>query len=144
MGRRGSVEIAGSRSRFKIQKRTVHGVTARTVEAYIASAPRSVRAKLKELRAAIRKAAPKAQEKISYRMPYYHYKGRLAYFCLHRAHIGLYIPTPVVAEHKRELKGYYAAGATIRFDLDQKIPTSLVQKLVKARLKKNEAKKKAK
>lgn len=113
----------------------------KNVEAYIAAAPSKVRGRLKELRAAIRKAAPKAEEKISYGMPYYGYKGRLVYFCLHRAHIGLYLPGGVVAERQKELKGYYAKGATVRFDLDKKIPATLVRKLVKARMKQNEARK---
>jgi len=114
----------------------------KTVDAYIASAPLSARKKLKEVRTAIRKAAPKAQESISYRMPYYSHKGRLVYFRLGKGYIGLYIPPPVVVDHKRELKGYYAVGATVHLPLDQKTPAGLIQKLVKARIKINEAKSK--
>ena len=61
----------------------------KNVDAYIAAAPRDVQRKLKELRAVIRKAAPIAEERISYGMPYYAYKGRLAYFSFWKAHIGL-------------------------------------------------------
>lgn len=113
----------------------------KTVDAYIASAPKEVRGKLKELRAAIRRAAPAAEERISYGMPYYAYQGRLAYFAAFKKHIGLYLPTPVVAEHRRDLKGYETSGATVRLPLDKKLPVSLIKKLVRARLKKNEAKK---
>ncbi len=95
--------------------------------------------RLKELRAAIKGAAPQAVESISYGMPYFSYKGRLVYFALAKAHIGLYIPIPVVEEHKKELAGYYAAGATVRFPLDEKLPIPLIKKLVKAQMKKNEA-----
>ncbi len=112
----------------------------KTVDAYIANAPASARKKLKEVRAAIRKAAPKAEEKISYSMPYYGYLGRLVYFRLGKGYIGLYIPSPVVDEHKKELKGYYAVAATVHLPLDKKIPVGLIQKLVKARMKKNLAK----
>ena len=52
------------------------------VDEYIALAPKEVQAKLKELRATIMAAAPNAQERISYGMPYYYYKGRLVYFGL--------------------------------------------------------------
>ena len=113
---------------------------AKTVEAYIATAPTAVRVRLKELRSSIRKAAPDAVEKISYGLPYYSYHGRLAYFALHKTHIGLYIPTPVIAEHQKELKNYHAVGATVRFPLDKKLPLTLIQKLVKARIKKNKQK----
>jgi uncharacterized protein YdhG (YjbR/CyaY superfamily) len=110
----------------------------KTVDAYIAAAPRELQIKLKELRAIIREAAPTAAERISYGMPYYSYKGRLAYFSLSKAHIGLYIPTPIIEEHTDELKNYNAAKATVRFPLDGNLPVALIKKLVKARAKKNE------
>jgi len=110
-----------------------------TVDAYIAGIPKKLRGKLKELRVAIRKAAPKAEERISYGMPYYGYKGRLVYFRLAKNHIGLYIPAPVVKEHKEELKDYDVAEATIRFPLDKKLPVKLIQKLVRMRMKMNES-----
>ena len=113
---------------------------AKDVDEYIAKAPKEVRGKLKELRAIIKSAAPKAEERISYGMPYYRYKGRLVYFRLSRAHIGLYVPTPVIEEHKSELKDYETAKATVRFPLEAKLPLALIKKLVKARVKKNEAK----
>jgi len=112
------------------------------VAAYIAAAPKEVRGKLKELRSVIRKTAPAAEEKISYGIPYYAHHGRLVYFSLWKNHIGIYIPTPVVAEHARELRSYETTSATIRFPLDKKLPVALIKKLVKARVKKNEAGKK--
>ena len=111
------------------------------VDEYIAKAPKEAQDKLRELRAAIRETAPTAVERISYGMPYYDYKGRLVYFRLARAHIGLYVPTPVIEEHKNELEDYESAKATVRFPLDRKLPIALIKKLVKARMKKNEANK---
>ena len=108
------------------------------VDAYIAAAPKEVQGKLKELRAVIRKTAPKAEERISYGMPYYAYEGRLAYFAVFKEHIGLYIPTPVIEEHKKELREYETSAATVRLPLDQKLPVALIRKLVRARVKKNE------
>jgi uncharacterized protein YdhG (YjbR/CyaY superfamily) len=111
----------------------------KNVDAYIAAAPKEVQGKLKELRAVIKAAAPTAVERISYGMPYYGYKGRLAYFAFAKAHIGLYVPTPVIEEHKSELKAYETTKATLRFPLDKKLPVALIKKLVKARMKKNDA-----
>jgi len=111
---------------------------AKNVDEYIAQAPKEVQEKLKELRAVIRATAPGAEERISYGMPYYDYKGRLVYFQLWKKHIGFYIPTPVVEEHQSELKGYETTKATIRFPLDEKLPLALIKKLVKARVKMNE------
>jgi uncharacterized protein YdhG (YjbR/CyaY superfamily) len=109
----------------------------KNVDEYIALSPQEVQHKLKELREIIKSAAPKAQEYISYGMPYYYYKGRLVYFGLSKKHIGLYIPTPIIEEHKSELKDYETTKATIRFSLDKRLPVMLIKKLVKARINKN-------
>ena len=114
----------------------------KNVDAYIESTSGNVRTKLAKLRAAIRATAPTAEERISYGMPYYAYKGRLAYFSAFKKHIGLYIPTPVIEEHKNNLEAYKTAKATVRFPIDQPIPIALVKKLIKARMKKNEEKSK--
>jgi len=109
------------------------------VDDYISAAPIEVRKKLEEVRATIREVAPTAVESISYRMPYYNYKGQLAWFGLQKRHIGLYLRPPVIEEHKKELAGYETTKSAVHLPLDKKIPVSLVKKLVKARMKKNEA-----
>jgi len=112
---------------------------SKAVDAFIAAAPKAAQGKLKELRELIRKTAPTAVERISYGMAYYHYHGRLAYFGGWKAHIGLYLPTPTIAEHKRELADYETTKATIRLPLDKRLPVALIRKLLKARMKTNEA-----
>jgi uncharacterized protein YdhG (YjbR/CyaY superfamily) len=109
-----------------------------SVDEYIESAPPAIRTKLKELRTIIKKTAPRAEEKISYGMPYYGYFGRLAYFAYAKTHVGLYVPPPVIADHQKDLKNYKTAKATVQFPLDKKLPVALIKKLVKARMKINE------
>ncbi len=94
--------------------------------------------KLRAVRAAIRDAAPNAKESISYAMPYYSYKGRLAWFGLHKAHIGFYLRPPVIAEHKEELASYETTKSAVHLPLDEGVPVPLIKRLVKARVKKNE------
>ncbi len=113
---------------------------AKDVDEYIARAPKEAQPKLRQVRETIRCAAPKAEERMGYGMPYYHYLGRLAYFGLAKSHIGLYLPTPVVEDHEMELKGYDTTRATVRLPLDAKIPVGLIRKLVRAEVKMNEAK----
>ena len=103
----------------------------KNVDEYIAQAPDEAQEKLQELRAAIKAAAPEAEERISYGMPYYYYKGRLVYFQLWKKHIGFYVPTPVVEEHKIELQGYETTDATIRFPLNEKLPLDLIKNWLK-------------
>ena len=116
----------------------------KNVDEYIAGAPKDMQARLTALRNAIRSAAPKAEERISYGMPYYHYKGRLVYFQLWKKHIGLYaIGAPVLKQHESELDDRVMNKGTVRFPLDEKLPVALIKKLVKAQVKlKDEAAKK--
>jgi uncharacterized protein YdhG (YjbR/CyaY superfamily) len=112
---------------------------ARDVGAYIDAAPREARVKLVQLRKIIKAAAPRAVEGFSYRMPCYKYYGTVAYFAPFKNHVSIFIPIPVVEEHKRELTGYEAAKATVHFPLDKPLPVALIRKLIKARIAKNEA-----
>jgi uncharacterized protein YdhG (YjbR/CyaY superfamily) len=79
-----------------------------TVDEYIASFPSEARPKLQQLRKTILKAAPKAEESISYNMPTYKQNGRLVYFAGYKSHIGLY---PRIAAFKKELVNMKAAKA---------------------------------
>lgn len=119
-------------------------IRAKNVAAYISQAPKETRGKLKELREAIKTVAPLAEERISYGMPSYKHWGQLAYFAFAKKHIGLYIPPPIIEQHKKELGGYKTAKATIQFPLDRKLPITLIKKLIKARVKYNEEKEKSK
>lgn len=111
---------------------------AKNVDEYIAGAPKEMQRKLWQLRAAIKEVAPGAEEKISYGMPYYSFKGRLVYFGYAKNHIALYPMPPIIEEFAQELSKYQTGKATIRFPLDQDIPLVLIKKLVKARVQKNE------
>lgn len=112
-----------------------------SIDAYISGFPEDIRQKLKKLHAIIKGEAPDAEEKISYGMPYYGYKGRLAYFAVAKNHIGLYIPPPVIQDFAGELKDYETAKATIQFPLDKELPVTLIKRLIEARVKLNEANK---
>lgn len=114
------------------------------MDEYISAAPEEARAKLEEVRAAIREVAPTAKESISYRIPFYDYKGRLAWFGLQKEHIGLYVRPPVIEEHKEDLAGYETTISAVHLPLDKGVPVALVKKLVKARMRKNDAEAKAK
>jgi uncharacterized protein YdhG (YjbR/CyaY superfamily) len=109
-----------------------------TVDAYIAAAPKAAQPHLRQLRALIKEAAPMAEERISYKMPYYNYRGNLVYFSAFKNHIGLY--PAGYAEKYPELKKYMAGKGTLRFPLDEALPVALIKKFVKTRVKENEAK----
>lgn len=110
----------------------------KSVDNYIAGAPIEVQDKLRQIRATIKSVVPAAEEKISYGMPYYGYKGRLAYFAYAKKHIGLYAMPPTIEDHQDELKKYQTSTATIRFPLNKELPIPLIKKLVKAGVLRNE------
>lgn len=108
------------------------------VDAYIAAAPKAAQPLLRRLRALIKEAAPKAEERISYRMPHYHYHGRLVYFAAFKDHIGLY--PAGYAEKYKDLRKYMSGKGTLRFPLDEPLPAALIKRFIKTRVKENEAK----
>jgi uncharacterized protein YdhG (YjbR/CyaY superfamily) len=120
------------------QKKTAS--SSKDVDLYIAKIPRTLQNKLKELRRVIKQVAPKAKESISYGMPFYDYNGRLVYFAAMRGYIGLYIPPPIIANHIKELKPYFTTKSAIHLPL-KKLPTALITKLIRARIKHNGQKK---
>ncbi len=112
---------------------------ATDVDSYISAAPKEAQSKLREIRRIIKDAAPSSVEGISYKIPYYDYKGRLAWFGLQKGYVGLYLRPPVIEEHKKELSGFVTTVSAIHLPLDEKLPAPLITKLVKARMRKNEA-----
>lgn len=112
---------------------------ASSVAAYIAASSSPARPMLRQIRAAIRAAAPRAEEKLSYGMPYYSQNGRLAYFAAFRAHVSVFIPGRVLPAFAKEIKPYWRGKATLQFPIGTKIPVRLISRLVRARLLENAA-----
>ena len=110
-----------------------------SVDEYIDGFPREVRTKLSNLRATIRRAAPDAIEKISYRMPTFFQRKNLVHFAAYENHIGFY-PTPSgIIEFKNELSGYATSKGAVQFPIDEPLPLDLVARIVKFRVGENEA-----
>lgn len=110
---------------------------ARTVEEYITGSPKELQGKLTEIRTTIKEAAPDANESIAYGIPYYECRGRLAWFSLAKAHIGLYLRPPVIQRYRRELRRYTTTKSAVHIPLDGEVPVPLVKRLVKTRLRMN-------
>lgn len=110
-----------------------------TVDAYLAALPPGPRAALTKLRAAIRAAAPRATEAISYRVPTFVHQGPLVAFSASAQHCALHLMSPaLVRSLGDELAPYEIGTATIRFAPGEPLPPTLVKKLVRARIAENE------
>jgi len=114
-------------------------MTAKDIDEYIASSPKKLQPKLKEIRAAIREVAPTAQESIHYQIPHFDYRGPLVWFGLQKHHIGLYIRPHILAKHQKDLAGYKTTKSAVHLEFDKPTPVPLIQKLVKTAIKSNEA-----
>lgn len=108
-----------------------------TIDEYISAAPREVRPILQKIRETVQKAAPAAEEKISYQIPTFTLRGNLVHFAAFKAHIGFY---PPVRDEKLRAEASVYAGekGNLRFPLDETIPYALIGRLVKARVKENQ------
>lgn len=106
-----------------------------TIDEYIATLPKHVRAILEKIRATIRKAAPRATEVISYQMPTFKLNGKnLVHFAAYKQHIGFY-PTPSgISAFKRELTKFKGAKGSVQFPLDEPMPLDLIKKIVRFRV----------
>jgi len=106
-----------------------------SVDAYIAAAPQSARARLREMRGAVRSAVPSdATETISYGMPAFRNKRVLVWFGAFSDHCSLFPTAAVIAAFSNELKSYSTSKGTIHFPMDKALPTALIKKIVKARV----------
>jgi uncharacterized protein YdhG (YjbR/CyaY superfamily) len=112
-----------------------------TVDAYFAAVPAEARSKLKALRTTIRQAAPQAEEVISYNMPAFKWQGILVWYGAHTEHLGLYPKASAIAAFKVQLAAYKTSKGAIQFPLDKPLPTGLIKKIVKFRIKENGQKK---
>ena len=87
--------------------------------------------KLLQMRSIIRKAAPEAEEKISYGMPAFNlHDTYLVYFGGYKNHIGLY-PAPIgVNSFKKDLDNYNTGKGSVQFPLSEPLPSSLITRIV--------------
>ena len=90
---------------------------------------------LGKLRKDIQLAAPKAEECISYGIPGFRLNGKLLVSYGAAAKHCAFYPGSTLQAFKKEMKNYDTSGrGTIRFSVEEPLPTSLVRKIVKARI----------
>src|SRR5689334_7318296 len=121
-----------------------------SINAYIKLFPPQTQRALTQMRAIIRKAAPQAEEIISYQIPTFYQKGNLVHFAAYKNHIGFY-PTGSGIDHfmaelrKLEKKSgdpmiFGLSKGTVRFPIHKPLPAGLIGKIVRFRVKESEAK----
>lgn len=109
-----------------------------SIDEYIAACPEQTHERLQKIRAAIKKIAPKAKEKISYQIACFELNGKnLIHFAGWKQHVSMY-PTPEGTESFNKAIAKYAGGkGTTKFPLDEPLPLKLIQQIVKYRVADN-------
>lgn len=110
-------------------------MSAADVDAYLAALPDDRRAAMSEIRAAIRAAAPDAEEVITYRMPGFRLDGRfLVSYDTFARHYSLFPASEAVVALGDEVAPHLHGKGTLRFAADRPIPAGLIRRVVEARL----------
>jgi uncharacterized protein YdhG (YjbR/CyaY superfamily) len=110
-----------------------------TVSAYISSAPKASQPLLRQLRNIVHVAAPSAEEKVSYGMPYYSLHGRLVYFAGYEKHVAVYVMDASRRALPKALQQYRTSKSTLRFPVGSKLPVALLTKLIRTQARANTA-----
>jgi uncharacterized protein YdhG (YjbR/CyaY superfamily) len=119
------------------QKKTIHiimpATRPTTVTEYINAAPKETQKKLREIRAILKKVAPKAEEKIKWGSPVFEEKRILFAFTAHKSHLN-FMPTRSTLRHfKKELAEYTTGMDTIQFPYDKPLPKTLITRIASFR-----------
>ena len=114
---------------------------SKTVGEYFSRVPQSSRSTLNKMRATIRSAVPKnSVEIISYGIPAFRQKRILVWYAAFSNHCSLFPTAAIIEKFKNDLKPFSKSKGTIHFPTDKPLPTTLIKKLVKARVAQAEAK----
>jgi uncharacterized protein YdhG (YjbR/CyaY superfamily) len=102
-----------------------------SVDEYLSGFDGDVRARLDEMRAVIRDAAPEAAESMAYGMPAYKLDGRpLVYFAGYAKHVGFYATPNGHEAFAEEFSRYTQGKGSVRFPHTEPLPTDLVRRVV--------------
>ena len=104
------------------------------IDDYISGFPAGTQKALRQMRKAIKAAAPGAEETIKYGVPTFVLNGNLVHFAGFKNHIGFYPAPSGIAKFKNELSKYKSAKGSVQFPLDEPMPLALVTRIVKFRV----------
>jgi len=107
----------------------------RTVDEYIENAPAESQRTLRELRAILRKVAPKATEAIKWGSPVFE-QGRILFsYTAHKSHLNFMPTKPALEPFMDELSGFKMGKDTIQFPYGQPLPRALIRRIAAFRVK---------
>lgn len=107
-------------------------ISFNSIDEYIAGFDTPQQKLMRQLRQLILKAAPaQTTETISYKMPTFRYNGNLIHFAMYQHHLGLYPGPEAIVHFAEDLRTYKTSKGAIQLPLDQPLPKSLIQQIIK-------------
>jgi uncharacterized protein YdhG (YjbR/CyaY superfamily) len=107
----------------------------KTVEEYIKAAPREAQERLREIRAILKKIAPRADEKLKWGSPVFE-QGRILFsYSAHKSHLNFSPTGPAMEPFKEELAKFKTGKDTVQFPYDKPLPKTLIRKIAAFRAK---------
>ena len=105
-----------------------------SIDEYIAAQPENAQPLLHKIRTTIKKAAPKAREKIAWGMPTFWLHENIIHFAAFKKHIGIYPGDLSHLPFAEKLSGYKTSKGAIQFPLDKPIDYKLIAEITKFRV----------
>ena len=117
---------------FKNEHRSHYcGKAPETIDEYILSQDEGIRGQLQNIREAIRKELPDAEERISWSMPTWRKGHNIIHFAANKNHIGLYPGPEAVAFFKEKLDqaGCGYSKGSIQIPYSEDLPLDLISEI---------------
>ena len=98
---------------------------------------------MEELRKTIKSTIPKVEEAIKWGVPFYSFHGALAGFAVYKNHVSFGFSADVLQDDERRVledKGYKTGVRTVQIKFDQKVPTTIIKRILRTHAKMNEVK----
>ncbi len=106
------------------------------VQAYINKQVSPQKEIIKKIRSLIQRTAPVAIEGMSYGVPAFKLNGsNLIVYAAFKNHVGIYPEPETIKVFEKELTNYETSKGTVKFKIDEPIPYSLIEKIIKYRIK---------
>lgn len=114
------------------------------IDNYINGFPQNIQEILLKIRSIIKAKAPKAIEKISYKIPSFHQNGILIYYAAFKNHFSIFPPIKQNDALKLKTAKYANVKGNLRFNYKDEIPWELINEVISQLIYENEARKNAK
>ena len=106
-----------------------------TIDDYIAAAPAAGQPHLRRLHALLQQVAPKAEQVIKWRHPFFIEPRFLFSFSAHKAHLS-FAASPEALEHFRaDLAGHATTKNFLKVPYDAPLPEALIRRIAEYRVK---------